>query len=58
MSSESSFADPEKTDSPSGPETLPAHGQKVTLSDVDVAAQLTAGKDLDAVDEVEVKRVL
>jgi hypothetical protein len=64
MSSTSSLSDPEKAGPPSvpsaGSQTLPSNGlraRKVALSDVDVAAQLTAGKDLDAVDEAEARRV-
>lgn len=57
-------SDPEKrTSSPSSIEgsndAVKEHAHvKVALSDVDVAAQLAAGKDLDAIDEAEAKRVL
>ena len=65
MYSTSSLADPQK----SGQSTVPAAGplalhasaarpRRVALSEVDVAAQLTAGKDLDAIDEAEARRVL
>ncbi|GJE96883.1 MFS general substrate transporter [Phanerochaete sordida] len=64
MSSSASLADPEKQAAPLEPHALPhdahghAHARKVALSDIDVAAAVTAGVDLDAVDEQEAKRVL
>ncbi|EKM55082.1 uncharacterized protein PHACADRAFT_208608 [Phanerochaete carnosa HHB-10118-sp] len=65
MSSTASLSDPEKQGTPSANEvhalSNDANGhvkaRKVTLSDVDVAAAVTAGKDLSAVDEKEAKRV-
>lgn len=65
MSSTASLSDIEKRGSSAiEAQELPsdAHGharaRKVNLSDVDVAAAVTAGKDLDAIDEKEAKRVL
>ena len=60
MSSTSSLTDPEKDGSPRtlNPATSLEQVKKVTLSDVDVAARLTAGLDLNTVDEAEAKRVL
>lgn len=66
MSSTASLSDPEKQGTPSANEVHAlsndarghAKARKVTVSDVDVAAAVTAGKDLDAIDEKEAKRVL
>ena len=65
MSSTSKHSDSEKASSSISPDTehpplsRDVHGtKKVALADIDVAAQLVAGKDLDAVDQAEAKRVL
>lgn len=57
--STSSLSDPEKQPAASDVQEVvkvPEHARKVSLQDVDVAAQLTAGRDLE-VDEAEAKRV-
>ena len=57
--STSSLSDPEKQPAAPGVREVakvPEHARKVSLQDVDVAAQLTAGRDLE-VDEAEAKRV-
>ena len=59
MSSTASLEDPEKDAiSPTVAWRGRNHGHQVYLSQVDIAAELVAGKDLDMVDEAEAKRVL
>ena len=59
MSSAASLADPEKSPASSYPgRRTPRDVKRVALSEVDVDAVFVVGRNLDAVDEAEAKRVL